>query len=88
MVSNRKISRALFLQETEAYLTLECERAVEEERVKADQIEEQKTVAELQNELLTEMVAAEQVRSFYDPVRKRKMQQRPGQWPFFFTFPG
>ena len=49
------------MQKTEAHLTIECERAVEEERVRADEIEEQRTVAELQNELLTEMVAAEQV---------------------------
>lgn len=34
---------------------------VEEERLRADQLEEQKSFAELQNELLTEMVAAEQV---------------------------
>lgn len=37
------------------------ETLIEEERARADQIEEQKSFAELQNELLTELVAAEQV---------------------------
>ena len=55
------VDTRVFAQKTEAHLTIECERAVEEERVRADDIEEQRTVAELQNELLTEMVAAEQV---------------------------
>lgn len=40
---------------------LERDRAVEEVRARADQLEEQRSVAQLQNELLTEMVAAEQV---------------------------
>lgn len=34
---------------------------VREERLRVDQIEEEKSIAMLQNELLTEMVAAEQV---------------------------
>ncbi|CAM9447460.1 unnamed protein product, partial [Hapterophycus canaliculatus] len=49
------------IQATTDQLVLEREEAVEEERVRADQLEEQKSVAQLQNELLTEMVAAEQV---------------------------
>lgn len=48
-------------QKTAEQLVLERERAVEEERARADQLEEQRSVAQLQNELLTEMVAAEQV---------------------------
>lgn len=48
-------------QNTTAQLTLEREHAIEEERARADQLEEQRSVAQLQNELLTEMVAAEQV---------------------------
>ena len=48
-------------QKTTEQLELERERAVEEERCRADQLEEQRSVAQLQNELLTEMVAAEQV---------------------------
>lgn len=48
-------------QKTQEQLTRERERAVEEERARSDQLEEQRSVAELQNELLTEMVAAEQV---------------------------
>eukprot|EP00903_Cladosiphon_okamuranus_P011997 g11266.t1 len=49
------------VQRTTQQLTLERERAVEEERTRSDQLEEQRSVAQLQNELLTEMVAAEQV---------------------------
>lgn len=48
-------------QKTKEQLALEHERAIEEERARAEQIEEQRSVAELRNELLTEMVAAEQV---------------------------
>ncbi|CAB1096682.1 unnamed protein product [Ectocarpus sp. CCAP 1310/34] len=49
------------VKKTAEQLVLERERAVEEERARADQLEEQRSVAQLQNELLTEMVAAEQV---------------------------
>lgn len=48
-------------QKTTEQLELERERAVEAERFRADQLEEQRSVAQLENELLTEMVAAEQV---------------------------
>lgn len=36
-------------------------KEAESERLRADQIEEERSIAQLQNELLTEMVAAEQV---------------------------
>ena len=55
------IDAALSMQTTTQQLTLERESALEEERARADQLEEQRSVAQLQNELLTEMVAAEQV---------------------------
>lgn len=42
-------------------MTLENKNLLQSERVRADQIDEQRCVAELRNELLTEMVAAEQV---------------------------
>lgn len=50
------------LQKNKEQSARERERVVEEERLRADQLEEQKSFVELQNELLTEMVAAEQVR--------------------------
>lgn len=53
-------------QKTTEQLELERERAVEAERCRADQLEEQRSVAQLENELLTEMVAAEQV-CLFDP---------------------
>lgn len=48
-------------QKTEMQLAQEQEKELEAERARADQIEEERCVVQLQNELLTEMVAAEQV---------------------------
>ena len=49
-------------QQAEVRLSIERERAVREERSRVDQLEELRSVAELENELLKEMVAAEQAR--------------------------
>lgn len=58
-----------FSQNTTAQLTLEREHAIEGERARADEVDEQRSVAQLQNELLTEMVAAEQVQCSVGGVR-------------------
>lgn len=48
-------------QRTRDEVLLEAKQSLDVERTRADRIDERRCVAELRNELLTEMVAAEQV---------------------------